>query len=101
MGFLSKLFSRDKQTPASSTGGYRVVSATSDDVNRNAEEMGEMYFDCPKCGTGQRINNIGKMMLKSNPAAFSHMKCTKCAHMFDAGPRVKFGKVPESGAAHA
>jgi rubredoxin len=96
MGFLSKLFSRDKETHAPSAAGYRVFSASGDEVNRNAEEMGEMYFDCPKCSAAQRINNIGKMMLKANPAALSSMKCNKCGHTFDAGRRVKFGTCPAS-----
>jgi rubredoxin len=94
MGLFSKLFSRNKEAEAPAAGGYRVLSASSEEVNRHSEEMGEMYFDCPKCNAAQRINNIGKMMLKANPAAFSSMKCSKCGHMFDAGPRVKFGKCP-------
>ena len=96
MGFFSKIFSRSERSEPSTAGGYRVVSATSEEVNRNADEMGEMYFDCPKCNAAQRINNIGKMMLKANPAAFSSMKCNKCGHTFDAGRRVKFGTCPGS-----
>ncbi len=97
MGLFSKLFSREKEKTESSSGsggGYRVITASSEEVNRNAEQLGEMYFDCPKCATAQRINNIGKMMLKSNPNAFSNWNCTKCGHTFNAGPRVKFGKCP-------
>jgi ribosomal protein S27AE len=98
MGLFDKLFGRKNQpsstpTPPASPG-YRVISASSEEVNQNAAQMGEMYFDCPKCGNAQRINNVGKMMLKANPASFSNMKCTKCGATFDAGPRVKFGKCP-------
>lgn len=53
-----------------------------------------MYFDCPECGFCDRINNMGKVMLKANPAALSSVDCKKCGHKFDAGPRVKFGKCP-------
>ena len=98
MGLFDKLFGSKSQPtatpPPASSSGVRVLSFTSEQVNQQAADMGEMYFDCPKCGNAQRINNVGKMMLKANPGAFSSMKCAKCGHTFDAGPRVKFGKCP-------
>jgi hypothetical protein len=99
MGFFTRLFSGGKGNAESSSagasgGGFRVVTATSEEVNRNSEEMGEMYFDCPKCQTAQRINNMGKMILKANPDAFSNTTCQKCGRVYNAGPRVKFGKCP-------
>ncbi len=96
MGLFDKLFKTKPkaETPSSGGGGYRVFTASSDEINKHSEEMGEMYYDCPKCKTAQRINNIGKMMLKANPAAFRNTTCPKCNHTYDAGPRVKFGKCP-------
>jgi hypothetical protein len=36
------------------------------------------------------------MLYQSNPFQFKEYKCLKCGKVFDAGPRVKFGKCPES-----
>ena len=66
------------------------------EINRNSEEMGEMYYDCPKCGHPERINNIGKMLLKTNPYAFKDITCNNCGHTFDAGACIKFGTIPEA-----
>jgi hypothetical protein len=98
MSLLGRLFGR-KPSPSqsdSSSGriGYRVLELSGEEVHRQADEMGEMYYDCPNCGQAERINNMGKMMLKANAEAFCAMTCRKCGQLFDAGPRVKFGKCP-------
>src|SRR5262245_41479288 len=101
MSFFSRLFGRSGGSggggasashSASPSLGVRVF--TSDEVNRVADKAGEMYYDCPKCGTCARINNIGKMMLESNPNAFANHPCQSCGHRFDAGRRLKHGKCP-------
>jgi hypothetical protein len=67
---------------------------SSEEANKVADDMGEMYYDCPSCNHCERINNIGKMLLKQNPSAFKDTSCPKCGHRFNAGPRAKFGKCP-------
>jgi hypothetical protein len=99
MSLLGRLFGRKAPASISNDGssggaGFRAVHMSSEEVNHHADDIGEMYYDCPKCGQAERINNMGKMMLKANPAAFGAMTCRKCNHVFDAGLRVKFGKCP-------
>src|SRR5436190_10947139 len=78
-----------------------VQSFTSEQVSRNAAELGEMYFDCPHCGHCERLNDVGKTIYKSNPFQFKEYSCLKCKKKFDAAPRMKFGTCPTSGAAAA
>ena len=53
------------------------------DIQRNDQEMGEIYLRCPKCSEEERINDMGKMMLKHGNNVFSNYKCKKCGVVFD------------------
>ena len=73
-----------------------VVSFTTEEANKVSDAMGEMYFDCPRCGHCERINNLGKMALQRSPTIFRNTKCVKCGEVFDAAPRAKFGECPKN-----
>lgn len=65
-----------------------------DEIERSDKEMGEMYFQCPKCGTYERVNNIGKVMLASDPSHLTSVECVKCKHTYNARSRLKKGRCP-------
>jgi len=69
-------------------------SFSSDDLDRVDAEMGDMYYDCPKCGFCQPLGNLAKAVYKANPYEFRNRTCAKCGHEFNAGQRMKFGKCP-------
>ena len=71
-----------------------IQSFSTEEVSRNAEELGEMYFDCPHCGHCERLNDVGKTLYKANPFQFKDYACLKCKKQFDAAPRMKFGICP-------
>jgi MinD superfamily P-loop ATPase len=73
---------------------FHQYSFTEKELDRIDAEMGEMYFDCPKCGFCQRLGNVAKAVLNRNPLQFRNTTCSKCGHQFDAGPRMKFGDCP-------
>lgn len=76
-------------------GGMSFHTFSSIDTDRVAEEMGEMYFQCPQCSTYERVNNIGKMMLKSDPNYFTSVQCIKCKHTYNARARLQKGQCPD------
>lgn len=53
------------------------------DIQRNDQEMGEMYLQCPKCSTDERINDMGKWELKRGNNVFANYQCKKCGTIFD------------------
>lgn len=55
----------------------------------------EMYFQCPKCGTYERVNNIGKMIMQKDPKHLTNIKCIKCNHSYNARSLLKKGKCPD------
>ena len=55
-----------------------------------------MYFQCPKCGTYERVNNIGKTMIASDPDAFTSIDCVNCKLNYNARTRLKNGNIPNS-----
>lgn len=71
-----------------------VKTFSRDEVKCVEEDMGEMYYDCPRCKHCERVSNLGKVVYQSDLNALDNMSCTKCGHQFDAGPQVKFGRCP-------
>jgi phage FluMu protein Com len=59
--------------------------------------MGELYFQCPACGTVEHVNNIGKMLLAAEPSAFTSIECLKCQHRYNARARLRNGCAPGGG----
>lgn len=107
MNFLRKLFGKKQPSTVTKQSGaaakppsaepnqpMRFVTFSSFDADRAAEELGEMYFQCPKCGTYERVNNIGKMLLQSDPTYFTQIECIKCKHPYNARVRLQKGKCP-------
>jgi DNA-directed RNA polymerase subunit RPC12/RpoP len=70
------------------------VQYSPDEVQQISDDLGDMYFDCPHCGHNERLNNVGKVVYESNPFAYKEYSCKGCNRVFDAGPRMKFGKCP-------
>lgn len=83
-----------KQSNNVSNSPQGFLTFSSFDAAQAGEEMGEMYFQCPKCGTYERINDIGKMMLKSDPSYFTSIDCIKCKHTYNARVRIQKGRCP-------
>jgi DNA-directed RNA polymerase subunit RPC12/RpoP len=85
MSFWSKLFGKKTSEPAAQPAQPGITSQllSIDDIQRNDQEMGEMYLHCPKCGEEERINDMGKMMLKQGNNVFANYKCKKCGVAFD------------------
>ena len=69
---------------------------TTRDSDQASKQKGEMYFQCPKCGTYERVNNIGKTMIASDPDAFTSIDCVNCKHNYNARTRLKNGNIPNS-----
>lgn len=97
MSFLRRLFQKNQprttsHQPQKDMSTYRTFSSF--DAHRAVEEMGEMYFQCPKCGSYERVNDIGKMMLKSDPNYFARIECIKCRHPYNARSRIRQGRCP-------
>jgi hypothetical protein len=84
---------------ASQNGHFLItqLSFSAEELEQNANTYGEMYFNCPGCGHCERVNDIGKAILKTNPFAWKTYKCLKCGHTFDAAPRIKFGEHSATG----
>jgi hypothetical protein len=66
-------------------------------VGRAAEAMGELHFQCPACGMVERVNDIGKMLLATDPSAFTSIECLKCQHRYNARARLQQGAAPGLG----
>lgn len=66
------------QRPAFMSGLISIA-----DIERNDQEMGEMYLHCPNCGEDERINDMGKLMLKQGNNVFANYTCKKCGTVFD------------------
>lgn len=95
MNFLRKLFGKKQSQPSGgSNEQVKLFTFSSFEADRVAEETGEMYFQCPKCGTYERVNNVGKMLLKSDPNYFTSIDCIKCKHTYNARVRLQKGKCP-------
>ncbi|MDL1912694.1 hypothetical protein FBQ81_18705, partial [Chloroflexi bacterium CFX6] len=73
-----------KQSDNDSNSQQPFQSFSSFDAAQVGEEMGEMYFQCPNCGAYERVNDIGKMMLKSDPNYFTSIDCIKCKYTYNA-----------------
>lgn len=90
------LFDRSKKQKKSpkETESLSFYTISGDEIDRIDKEMGEMYFQCPKCGTYERVNNIGKALLATNPSSFTSIECVKCKHKYNARARLKKGRCP-------
>jgi hypothetical protein len=77
--------------PAPSMG---VVSV--EEIQRIDKEMGELYLHCPKCGNEERINDMGKLMLKKGNNVFAKYPCKKCGTVFNGARHTRHGTGPES-----
>jgi len=110
MGWWKRLLcwgSSESETPkgleTSKTPGFTVISGSveswAEELNKTGAEIGEMFYQCPKCGYSIRINDIGKMMLKTGvqtfKSQFGERKCKKCGHAFMAFDNVKKGNCPD------
>lgn len=99
MSFIGKALQWLKGKQSSSAafgqmGGVSVYTFSSLDADRVAGEMSEMYFQCPRCGTYEQVNNIGKMMLACDPNSFTSIECIKCKHGYNARARLRKGECP-------
>jgi len=98
MSFLQQMFRRDKASAkvqhAASVSAPGLVTFSSVEADRVANQMGEKYYRCPKCGTCERINNVGKMMLTVDPTYLTGEECAKCHHAFNARVALKSGLCP-------
>lgn len=83
-----------KQSDNDSNSQQPFQSFSSFDAAQVGEEMGEMYFQCPNCGAYERVNDIGKMMLKSDPNYFTSIDCIKCKYTYNARVRIQKGRCP-------
>lgn len=75
------------------------VESLSEELGKADAEFGEMFYQCPECGYSVRINDIGKMMLKSGGEAFRSQfgkkTCKRCGHLFVAYENTKKGRCPD------
>jgi hypothetical protein len=118
MDFLRKLFTQKQSSeqlaipeaapkpssyPDPSADKIAVISISTniDEIKSLEEEPGEMFFVCPQCGHCGRLNDVGKILWKSNPTSFTNHVCSECHHQFDAGPQLRFGNCPATDAERA
>jgi hypothetical protein len=73
---------------------YSVVSFSWDDADDIIAEMGEMYFQCPKCRVHERVNNVGALMLRADPNHLKTIACVECGHTYDARACLTQGECP-------
>jgi hypothetical protein len=110
MSWWKRLFGRQPDSRKSSDGlsvsrepQFTVISGDLEswarELGETDAEFGEMYYQCPKCAYSVRINDIGKMMLKTGvqtfKSQFGERKCKKCGHGFIAHENVRKGNCPD------
>jgi|GEM_PF-4290613 len=95
MNILRKLFgfmNRSNTKPSNLSASF--VTFNSVDLDRASQKMGELYFQCPNCGTYERVNDVGKVMLQQNPTYFTKINCIDCNHEYNARERIQKGTMP-------
>jgi hypothetical protein len=93
----------DGDMQISRSPAFTVISGSIEswveELNKTDAEFGEMFYQCPNCRYSIRINDIGKMMLKTGVqtfrSQFGERKCKKCGHLFVACDNTKKGHCPD------
>ena len=83
--------------------GVTVISGSveswSEELSKADAEFGEMFYQCPQCRYSIRINDIGKLMLKTRvetfKSQFGQKTCKRCGQVFVAYDHVKKGRCPD------
>lgn len=85
--------------PAATGGpGFRSTFVSVAEIERIDREMGELYLHCPHCAEEERINDVGKLMLKQGNNVFAAYPCKKCGIVFDGAQHMrKLDPVPARG----